>query len=100
MFSFLKFKGSNDMVGDEDKNYISIKYRVDGHYFYYYYSAFFYWGGFKVVFGYGNFFVWVRMNIALSRYFLLIKTESNFFSCGKILITKSLKLATDVSEFP
>ena len=40
------------------------------------------------------------MNIALSRSFLLTKTESNFLSWGKILMTKSLKLLTEVRELP
>lgn len=50
--------------------------------------------------GTGYFFVWLRMNTALSLSFLLIKTESSFFNCGKIEITNTLKLAIAVRGLP
>jgi hypothetical protein len=38
--------------------------------------------------------------MALSLYFLLIKTESNFFKVGRMEMAKILKLGTAAKGFP
>jgi len=70
------------------------------HYFYYSSSNNFYWGGWAGFFTTGYFLVWLRMNIALSLYFLLINTESSFFRSFRIEIVSTLKLGMAVRGFP
>ena len=70
------------------------------HYFYYYSSYSFSCGGLAAFLTSGYFLVWLRINTALSLYFLLISTESNFFKSLRIEMVKILKFGIAVRGFP